>query len=59
MQFWTDTRGAEMSEVIAGLLAVLAAGIVAINVAMGGLQGAATKIKNWLTAITIAAPKTS
>ena len=59
MHFMADTRGAEMSEVIAGLVAVLAAGIVAINVAMGGLQSGATKIKNWLTAITIAAPKTS
>jgi hypothetical protein len=59
MHFVTDARGAEMSEVIAGLVAVLAAGIVAINVAMGGLQGGATKIKNWLTAITITAPKTS
>ncbi len=59
MQFLADTRGAEISEVIAALVAVLAAGVVAINVAMGGLQGAATKIKNWLTAVTIAAPKTS
>ncbi len=59
MSFLHDGRGAEMSEVIAGLVAVLAAGIVALNIAMGGLQGAATKIKNWLTAITIAAPKTS
>ncbi len=72
MHFVADARGAEMSEVIAGLVAVLAAGtpapatrrrcgagVVAINVAMGGLQSGATKIKNWLTAITITAPKTS
>ena len=71
MHFIADARGAEMSEAIAGLVAVLAAGtpapakrpvrcrFVAINVVMGGLQGGATKIKTWLTAITIAAPKTS
>jgi hypothetical protein len=59
MKFASDNRGAEMSEVIAGLVAILAAGIVAINIAMGGLQSAATKIQTWLTGITIAAPKTS
>jgi hypothetical protein len=59
MKFARDTQGAEMSEVIAGLVAVLAAGIVAINIAMGGLQTAATKIQAWVTNLTIAAPKTS
>ncbi len=59
MKFAQDTQGAEMSEVIAGLVAILAAGIVAINLAMGGLQSAASKIQTWVTNVTIAAPKTS
>jgi hypothetical protein len=58
MHFVNDNRGAEMSEIIAGLAAVLAAGMIAINLVMGGLQTAATNIKTWVSAITIAAPQT-
>ena len=48
MRFMHDNVGAEMSEVIAALVAILAAGMVAVNLAMGGLQTAATTIPTWL-----------
>jgi Flp pilus assembly pilin Flp len=56
MRFMRSARGAEMSEVVAGLLVILVAGVAAISTMFTGLDGAATKISTWIGNLAIPAP---
>jgi len=56
MRFLKSQRGAELSEIIAGLLVVLVAGVAATSVMFNGLDSAATKISSYLGGLTIPAP---
>lgn len=56
MRFMRSARGAEMSEVVAGLLVILVAGVAAISTMFNGLDGAATKISTWIGNLAIPAP---
>ncbi len=56
MRFLRSTRGAEMSEVIAGLLVILVAGVAAVSVMFDGLDMAANKISTWLGGLNIGTP---
>ena len=56
MRFFTSQRGAELSEIVAGLLVVLVAGVAATSVMFNGLDTAATKIGMFLGGLTIPAP---
>ena len=56
MRLFTSQRGAELSELVAGLLVVLVAGVAATSVMFNGLDTAASKIGTWLGGLTIPAP---
>ena len=56
MRMFKSQRGAELSEIIAGLLVVLVAGVAATSVMFNGLDSAATKISSYLGGLTIPAP---
>ncbi len=56
MRFSKPQRGAELSEIVAGLLVVLVAGVAATSVMFNGLDSAATKISSYLGGLTIPAP---
>jgi hypothetical protein len=56
MRFFQLQRGAELSEIVAGLLVVLVAGVAATSVMFNGLDAAATKISSYLGGLTIPAP---
>jgi len=56
MRFCKSQRGAELSELVAGLLVVLVAGVAATSVMFNGLDAAATKISSYLGGLTIPAP---
>lgn len=55
MRFMKAARGAEMSEVVAGLLVILVAGVAAISTMFNGLDTAAGKISTWIGGLTIPA----
>jgi hypothetical protein len=55
MRFMKAARGAEMSEVVAGLLVILVAGVAAISTMFSGLDTAAGKISTWIGGLTIPA----
>ncbi len=56
MRFFTSQRGAELSEIVAGLLVVLVAGVAATQVMFNGLDTAASKISTYLGGLTIPQP---
>jgi len=56
MRMFKSERGAELSEIVAGLLVVLVAGVAATSVMFNGLDSAATKISSYLGGLTIPAP---
>jgi hypothetical protein len=56
MRFLKSQRGAELSEIVAGLLVVLVAGVAATSVMFNGLDTAAGKISTYLGGLTIPAP---
>jgi len=56
MRFLKAQRGAELSEIVAGLLVVLVAGVAATSVMFNGLDSAAAKISTYLGGLTIPAP---
>jgi hypothetical protein len=56
MRMLKSQRGAELSEIIAGLLVVLVAGVAATSVMFNGLDTAAGKVATWLGGLTIPAP---
>jgi len=56
MRFFKSQRGAELSEIVAGLLVVLVAGVAATSVMFNGLDTAANKISTYLGGLTIPAP---
>jgi Flp pilus assembly pilin Flp len=56
MRFFKSQRGAELSEIVAGLLVVLVAGVAATSVMFNGLDSAATKISSYLGGLTIPVP---
>jgi hypothetical protein len=55
MRFIAAKRGAEMSEVVAGLLVILVAGVAAVSTMFNGLDVAAGKISTWLEGVTMPA----
>jgi hypothetical protein len=56
MRLFKSQRGAELSEIVAGLLVVLVAGVAATSVMFNGLDTAAGKVATWLGGLTIPAP---
>ena len=56
MRMFKSQRGAELSEIVAGLLVVLVAGVAATGVMFNGLDSAAGKVATWLGGLTIPAP---
>ena len=56
MHMFKSQRGAELSEIVAGLLVVLVAGVGAISVMFHGLGTAAGTVTAWLGGLTIPAP---
>ena len=56
MRLIISQKGAELSEIVAGLLVVLVAGVAATQVMFNGLDSAASKISSWLDSLTIPAP---
>jgi len=56
MRMFKSQRGAELSEIVAGLLVVLVAGVAATSVMFNGLDSAAAKISSYLGGLTIPAP---
>jgi hypothetical protein len=56
MRMFKSQRGAELSEIVAGLLVVLVAGVAATSVMFNGLDTAAGKVATWLGGLTIPAP---
>ncbi len=53
MRMFKSQRGAELSEIVAGLLVVLVAGVAAASVMFNGLDTAAGKVATWLGGLTI------
>ena len=56
MRFLNSQRGAELSELVAGLLVVLVAGVAATSVMFNGLDTAASKVATWIGGLTLPAP---
>jgi hypothetical protein len=56
MRMFKSQRGAELSEIVAGLLVVLVAGVAATSVMFNGLDTAAGTVAAWLGGLTIPAP---
>ena len=56
MRFFKSQRGAELSELVAGLLVVLVAGVAATSVMFNGLDTAAAKVGTWVGTLTIPTP---
>jgi hypothetical protein len=56
MRMFKSQRGAELSEIVAGLLVVLVAGVAATSVMFNGLDSAASKISTYLGGLTIPTP---
>jgi hypothetical protein len=56
MRMFKSQRGAELSEIVAGLLVVLVAGVAAASVMFNGLDTAAGTVAAWLGGLTIPAP---
>ena len=56
MRFFNSQRGSKLSEIVAGLLVVLVAGVAATSVMFNGLDTAAAKISTYLGGLTIPAP---
>lgn len=56
MHLFNSQRGAELSEIVVGLLVILVAGVAAVSIMFNGLDNAATKIATYIGALTIPAP---
>ena len=56
MRFLNSQQGAELSELVAGLLVVLVDGDAATSVMFNGLDTAASKISTYLGGLTIPVP---
>jgi hypothetical protein len=56
MRMFKSQRGAELSEIVAGLLVVLVAGVAATSIMFNGLDTAAGTVSGWLGGLTIPAP---
>ena len=56
MRMFKSQRGAELSEIVAGLLVVLVAGVAAPSSMFNGLDTAAGTVSAWLGGLTIPAP---
>ncbi len=56
MHLLNSQRGAELSEIVVGLLVILVAGVAAVNIMFNGLDDAATKISAYITGLIIPAP---
>ena len=56
MRMLKSQRGAELSEIVAGLLVVLVAGVAATSIMFNGLDTAAGTVAAWLGGLTIPAP---
>jgi len=52
MRMFKSQRGAELSEIVAGLLVVLVAGVAATSVTFNGLDTAAGTVSGWLGGLT-------
>ena len=55
MRMFKSQRGAELSEIVAGLLVVLVAGVAATSIMFNGLDTPGT-VSGWLGGLTIPAP---